>query len=309
MNERMNEGALGAVAQGTVPHGAVRARPPAPPDLHLVPLPVPFLDPRVPPELASLSPAELGTAAAPAAASGSLAPFALLSLGLHVALVAAAGLWGSPDGQASAKGLGDRAQAERLVSVMTPPETLAPEEAEPAEEAEPLPPPPWSETPLEAEALPELEIEVVPEALLPEALEPATEDLPTPLGMRPLETALDLAGRRTRPPVAAAPAPRPPSLPTVAAPAASAPARAGSLLRPRSTPTPTLPEGLVALGEARVGLLLYVREDGGLADVRVEVSSGQAALDEHVRAFVLQRWSFAPLNPPRWVRQAFRVGR
>lgn len=272
----------------------------------------------MPPELAPLPSAEIGSAAGPAtalsgvgtaAASGSLAPFALLSLGLHVALVAAAGLWGASEGRASAKGLGDLDQAERLVSVMAPREALVPEEAEPAEEAEPLPPPPWSETSLEAEALPELEIEIVPEALLPEGLEPATEDLPTPLGTRPLETSFELARRPRRSSAAAATAPRPPSLPAAATPAVAAPARAGSPLRPRSTPTPTLPLGLVGLGEARVGLLLYVREDGGLADVRVEVSSGQETLDEHVRDFVLQRWSFAPLNPPRWVRQAFRVGR
>lgn len=330
--ERMNEGALGAVAHGSDPS----RRPPSPP----APSDRKLLDPElldslllesrllvpgspVNPALAPLPSAELGAAASTgtglsaaatvtATGAGSFASFALLSLGLHVALYAAATLWWTSGPESSAKGLGDRTEALPLVSVH--PLSEAPsEQAELDPEPEPLPPPPWSVSALEAETLPEQELEF---ELLP-ALEPALEILPTPL-----QTQLDLAGRRSRPrevpaargptptptPVAAADSGRSPSLPTVASSPTSAPARAGSPLRPRSTPTPTLPQGLASRGEARVGLLLYVGEDGGLADVRVEVSSGQPALDEHVRAFVLRSWSFAPLTPPRWVRQGFRVG-
>ena len=281
------------------------------------------------PELAPLPSAKLGaaagagtglSAAASATATGgiSTATFTLLSLGLHVALYVAATLVWTSGPESSAKGLGDRAEALPLMSVHplseAPSEAFTPEEAELAPEPEPLPPPPWSVSALEAETLPELELEF---ELLPDVPEPAIEAPPTPFEIR-----LDLPGRRSRPrevpavrgptpmptPVAAADSGRSPSLPTVASSPTSAPAGGGSPLRPRSTPTPTLPQGLASRGEARVGLLLYVREDGGLADVQVEVPSDQPALDEHVRAFVERSWSFAPLSPPRWVRQSFRVG-
>ncbi|MFM8979383.1 MAG: energy transducer TonB, partial [Planctomycetia bacterium] len=75
----------------------------------------------------------------------------------------------------------------------------------------------------------------------------------------------------------------------------------------RTLPTPTWPAGLAWQPAGAVVLLFYVRADGTLADVRVEMGSGLATLDEHVRAFVARTWSFEPTPEPRWARNRFVV--
>lgn len=222
---------------------------------------------------------------------------------VHAAAVAGAIWWGVGRPQGHAPRLEVAPEAPRLVAVLPALEREPEPESEPERWLELLPPPEEA-PPAPEDDLPEVSLE--PEVEAPDLL-PRAPDLPLPADE------LARAGRRLHPPGRQAPSAAPavaPAPPRSSAPrAAPTPAPRGprAPLVGRTLPTPTWPAGLAWQPAGAVVLLFYVRADGTLADVRVELGSGLAQLDEHVRAFVARTWSFEPTGEPRWARNRFVV--
>ena len=196
------------------------------------------------------------------------------SIAAHVALMAGLflvlGIWEPAAERRQVSTLSQVPAAEPPPPVPPPLEPLPPE-------APPPPPEP------DLEEVPPLE----PDPFVAEVIEVDPTDVPLP----PAERPVDFPTRPKRAPISAGTAPSP--APPPARPPVRAPPPSASPVAEKS-PRPTDPARAVRRNlEGRVLLLVEVRPDGSVGEIRVKESSGHAILDQAAQRAV-REWHFRP---------------